>query len=425
MRLLEFCKVSEYYIRTLPKAERDRILKTPDPESQFKSPTAQERYKNCAVTQTEMQFKVPSPVIPEIGGEERILNETLTLTQMHDEMEVEHTSEPAPESAYESAEEPMSSIDQTSEPSVMMPISPAKDDPIYEDISDPEDEPELEQLEKELRRRDLDSKQEMSQKDKFSNHGENFDYNDELSDHESLADGPLGVDFPPPSPEPKPFIDRNLILPPRGFPHPLMHSSKALGFEPPRDHPRFMLNPFWHQSPFQKPLSREEPGAHQAERQANVPHHSVFRHPVTSVPIEYSHSLYPQFPVFTGMRNELPNQQVQAPRPRQPYPSHNQQPPPHHQQQQHQRMPPPFHMLVPPPAIPPVYYPYALYPPREFAPYQQGQNYAAPQTYGAQQNSLQNQNFQQQQNRNQYRSKQPENASNYRPPCFNHNTFTQ
>ena len=207
MRLLEFCKVSEYYIRTLPKAERDRILKTPDPDEVFKSPTAdqQENY-----TATEKHFKVPSPLIPEIGREETVLNEPLTLTQMtqeHEEMEVEHTSEPAPESAYESAEEPMSSIDQASdgEPSGLLPISPAKGDPIYEDISDAEDEPEPEE---ELKCRELITKQERPD--------ENFNYNDELSDHESLADGPLGVDFPPPSPELKPYIDRNLILPPRG-----------------------------------------------------------------------------------------------------------------------------------------------------------------------------------------------------------------
>ena len=220
MRLLEFCKVSEYYIRTLPKAERDRILKTPDPEPQvFKSPTAdphETRYKNCA-EETENHFKVPSPVIPEIGRQETALNEAYTFTQMHEEMEVEHnvttSSDPAPESAYESAEEPMSSIDQTSEGEAagLLPISPAKGDPIYEDISDAEDEPELEQ---ELRCRELVTKQETQ--DNFPTKGENFDYNDELSDHESLADGPLGVDFPPPSPEPKPYIDRNLILPPRG-----------------------------------------------------------------------------------------------------------------------------------------------------------------------------------------------------------------
>jgi hypothetical protein len=61
--------------------------------------------------------------------------------------------------------------------------------------------------------------------------------------------------------------------------------------------------------------------------------------------------------------------------------------------------------------------------------------------HGGQQNNLQNQNFQQLQNRTQYRSKvtsaeinkqtknafqQPENASNYRPRCFNpNNNFTQ
>lgn len=235
MRLTEFCKITEYYVRTLPKADRDVILKTPEPKNsslhkpsakgegpssikktQRKSillavPASQENAQQLNRPDPQL-FKVPSPLVPEMVREEVVYNEESPTMMETDEdekiIDVERTtdsvaeSEPAGESAYGSAEEPMSLVDQGSD---------SRNEPIYVDISDPEDAPE-DNSSKEMKIIYADEKQEQ-QKFLADVKQEKYVY-EELSEHESLADGPLELDLPA-TPSPQPMIKQERYDGPR------------------------------------------------------------------------------------------------------------------------------------------------------------------------------------------------------------------
>ena len=235
MRLTEFCKITEYYVRTLPKADRDVILKTPEPKnssvhkpsaegegssSSIKSqrktillafPASQENAQQLNRPDPQL-FKVPSPIVPEMVREEVVYNEeSPTMMETDDDektIDVERTpdsvseSEPAAESAYGSAEEPMSLADQQSD---------SRNEPIYVDISDPEDGQEGNSSQG-MKIIYADEKQEQ-QKFLTDVKQEKYVY-EELSEHESLADGPLELDLPA-TPSPQPMIKQEQYDGPR------------------------------------------------------------------------------------------------------------------------------------------------------------------------------------------------------------------